>query len=106
MSILPVMGAGPNQFAWQKAKLAMAVAGKNRHYLLKDIQRRHFNAMAARCGHGRDAEPLIQSLLERAPAAVEEVNAKLPAGFPQQVVDTILGGLKSAANRLAAMPPS
>jgi serine/threonine-protein kinase HipA len=104
MSILPVVGAGPNQFAWHKAKLAMAVSGKNRHYLLKDIQRRHFNAMAARCGYGRDAEPLIQSLLERAPAAVEEVNAKLPAGFPQQVVDTVLAGLKTAAYRLAAMP--
>jgi serine/threonine-protein kinase HipA len=104
MSILPVMGPGPNQFSWHKAKLAMAVSGKNRHYLLKDIQRRHFNAMAARCGYGRDAEPLIQSLLERAPAAVEEVNAKLPAGFPQQVVDAILEGLKSAANKLASMP--
>jgi len=106
MSMLPVMGPAPNQFPWQKAKLAMAVSGKNRHYLLKDIQRRHFNAMAQKCGHGRDAEALIQSLLERAPAAVDEVNAKLPAGFPQQVVDTILGGLKSAANALAAMPAS
>ena len=106
MSMLPVMGTAPNQFSWHKAKLAMAVAGKNRHYMLKDIQRRHFNAMAPKCGYGRDAEPLIQSLLERAPAAVEEVNAKVPRGFPQQVLDTILEGLKAAANKLAAMPPS
>jgi serine/threonine-protein kinase HipA len=104
MSILPVMGDGPKQLSWHKAKLAMAVSGKNRHYLLKDIQRRHFNAMAPKCGHGDSAEALIEALLQRTAGAVAQVNAKLPAGFPQQVADKILGGLQAAAARLAEMP--
>jgi serine/threonine-protein kinase HipA len=104
VSIWPIAGGAANQLAWHKAKLAMAVTGKNRHYLLKDIQRRHFNAMAPKCGYGENAEPLIEEILERVPGAVAEVAAKLPAGFPQRVADKILGGIRDAAGRLAAMP--
>jgi serine/threonine-protein kinase HipA len=105
MSIWPIMGAAPNQLRWHKAKLAMAVTGKNRHYLLKDIQRRHFNAMAPKCGYVPNAEPLIERILGRVQGAIEEVNARLVSGFPQRVVDKIFGGLQESAARLAAMPP-
>lgn len=105
MSIWPISGNGPNQWSWHKAKLAMAVSGKNRHYLLKDIQRRHFNAMAPKCGYGESAEPLIEGILQRVPAAIAEVGAKLPAGFPQKVVDSIFAGLQESATRLEQMPP-
>ena len=37
MSIWPVEGNGPNQFSMFKAKMAMAVLGKNKHYHFKDI---------------------------------------------------------------------
>ncbi|MBI5279826.1 MAG: type II toxin-antitoxin system HipA family toxin [Burkholderiales bacterium] len=106
MSILPIMGNAPGQLRRHKARLAMAVAGKNEHYLLKDILRRHFNAMAPKCGYGNSAEPLIHAILQRVPAAIGEVNAKLPTGFPQRVADAILGGLQDSAKRLAAMPGS
>jgi hypothetical protein len=53
------------------ATLAMAVRGKNRHYLLKSIQRRHFNALAVQCGLGMDAEALIAGILASTPAVVE-----------------------------------
>ncbi|MGO4330217.1 type II toxin-antitoxin system HipA family toxin [Cupriavidus sp. 2TAF22] len=104
MSIWPVVGNGANQWSWHKAKLAMAVAGKNRHYLFKDVQRRHFNAMAAKCFHGPDAEPIIGRLLAQTPAVIVQVNAALPAGFPQKVADAILGGLEASARLLAGMP--
>jgi serine/threonine-protein kinase HipA len=104
VSILPILGDAPNQFRRHKAKLAMAVAGKNRHYKLADIQRRHFNAMAPKCGYGASAEPLIERLLQRAPGAIEEVNARLPAGFPQRVADAIFTGLQDAAGVLQQMP--
>ena len=52
LSIWPIMGEGPNKISWHNARLAMSVRGKNKHYLLKDIQRRHFNDMAAQCGLG------------------------------------------------------
>jgi len=104
VSIWPITGDGANQFRWHKAKLAMAVAGKNRHYLLKDVQRRHFNAMAAKCGYGASAEPLIQAMLERVPAAIAEVNGKLPRGFPQRVADAIFEGVRRSAGRMGEMP--
>ncbi|WP_020202541.1 type II toxin-antitoxin system HipA family toxin [Cupriavidus sp. WS] len=104
MSIWPVVGNGANQWSWHKAKLAMAVAGKNRHYLFKDVQRRHFNAMAAKCFHGPDAEAIIGRLVARTPAVIAQVNAALPAGFPQKVADSILGGLAASARLLADMP--
>lgn len=106
MSIWPVIGDGPNQWSWHKAKLAMSVSGKNKHYALKDIQRRHFNAMAPKCGYGESAEPVIEAILQRVPAAIAEVNAKLPEDFPQRVADTIFGGLQGAAAKLADMPPA
>lgn len=103
VSIWPVEGSGPGQWSWHKAKLAMAMTGKNRHYLFKDIQRRHFNVMAPQCGYGKDAEPIIGRLIERTEGVIEEVGAWLPAGFPQQVADSVFRGLKRAAGLLEGM---
>jgi serine/threonine-protein kinase HipA len=104
MSIWPVEGNGANQWSWHKAKLAMAVAGKNRHYLMRNVARRHFNAMAPLCHYGPTAEPVIQRLIGATPDVIARVAATLPRGFPQKVADRILGGLQDSANRLDAMP--
>jgi serine/threonine-protein kinase HipA len=57
LSIWPIMGEGPNKISWHDARLAMSVRGKNKHYLLRDIRRRHFNDIAAQSGFGETAEP-------------------------------------------------
>ncbi|MDB5898183.1 MAG: type toxin-antitoxin system HipA family toxin [Ramlibacter sp.] len=103
VSIWPVEGSGPNQWSWHKAKMAMAVAGKNRHYLFKDIERRHFDAMAAQCGYGRDAASIVTRLLQRTEPAISAVAGRLPAGCPAQVADAIFRGLRRSAQRLEAM---
>lgn len=104
MSALPAIGGGPNQWAWQDLKLAMALTGKNRHYHMHAVQRRHFNSTARKLGYGADAETLIQDLVARTPAVVAQVQRQLPQGFSQQVADKILGGLLEAAKALEAMP--
>ncbi len=106
MSIWPVEGSGPNQFSRHEAKLAMGLAGKNKHYQLKTIQRRHFNAMAAKCSYGPDAEDLIEQVLARTPGVIDRMSSRLPAGFPAKVADTVFAGLARSAKQLAAMPPS
>jgi serine/threonine-protein kinase HipA len=106
VSIWPIVGDGPNQLRWHKSKLAMAVHGGSKHCLLKDIQRRHFNAMALKCGYGATAEPLIEEILLRVPHAIEEVSTKLPAGHPQRVADAIFAGLRGSAAKLQRMPPA
>ena len=103
LSAYPVLGSGPNQWAAQELKLAMALLGKNRHQHMHSIQRRHFNSTARKVGYAQDAEPLLRELIARTPAAMAEVQAELPAGFSQQVVDKVLGGLLSAARALEAM---
>lgn len=104
MSAHPVIGDGPNQWAARDLKLAMALLGKNRHYLMHTIQRRHFNRTAKKVGYGETAEPLLQELVGRTPAVVAQVQNELPEGFSQQVADQILDGLHSAARALEAMP--
>jgi serine/threonine-protein kinase HipA len=103
LSIWPVMGEGPNKISWHNAKLAMSVRGSNKHYLLKNIQRRHFNAMAAQWGMGASAELLFEDILATTPAVVASVQQDLPTGFPQHVLDTILQGLMKSADQIAAM---
>ena len=104
LSIWPIIGEGSNKISWHNARLAMSVRGKNKHYLLKDIQRRHFNEMGARCGLGETAEPLIEEILAATPAVVASAQKNLPRNFPQRVLDAILKGLSQSARRLGAMP--
>ena len=104
LSIWPIIGNGANKISWHKAGLAMAVHGKSKHYLLKDIQRRHFNTMAARCGVGQSAESLITDILAATPNVIASVQKNLPKGFPEGVLVPILTGLSKSAKQLEAMP--
>ena len=104
MSAYPVLGDGPNQWSPHEIKLAMALLGKNRHYVMHEIQRRHFNSTAQKVGYGDSAEPIIEEILARTPAAIAEVRASLPEGFSQHVADSILGGLEQATQALQQMP--
>jgi len=71
---------------------------------VKNIQRRHFNAMAALCGVGETAEPLIKDIMAATPAVIASVQKDLPKGFPQHVLDSILQALMKSADQLEAMP--
>lgn len=106
MSIWPATGNGANQFSRYKAKLAMALVGKSKHYHFENIERRHFNSTAARYFQRKDAEDLIEQILSRVPHAIEAVAKKLPPGFPDKVAQTIFEGLRRSAVLLGNMPKS
>jgi len=106
MSIWPVEGNGPNQWSWYKARLAMGMWSRSKHDAFRDVQRRHFNAMAVKCSYGADAEPLIERLIERTPSVIEQVAAELPERFPARVAERIFKGLKTSAAKLDKMPAS
>ena len=59
--------------------------------------------MAPQCGYGKDAEPIIRRLIERTDDVIEQVFARLPTGFPQQVADSVFQGLKGAVGNLQGM---
>jgi len=82
----------------------MAVVGKNRHRHLLRVRRRHWNETAHACGISAGAEPWIQELLEKVEPVIQQVEVSLPTGFPETVSTAIIGGLRAAGARLAAMP--
>lgn len=100
LSAYPVMGNGANQIAPQKARMAMAVRGKNRHYNWSEIQRRHWTNTAKDCDLGPEADHVITELVDRTPAVLKQVSALLPDSFPTAVADPILQGLEKAAQQL------
>ena len=104
LSAWPIIGNGKNQLAWRNAKLAMALSGRNRHYDLATIMRRHFNATAAKCGWGENAEDIISELLARVEPAIEAVTRQLPPGFPQDVAVAIFEGVRKQVKRLEGQP--
>jgi serine/threonine-protein kinase HipA len=104
LSIWPIVGSAPNKIPLHNARLAMSVRGKNKHYLMKDIQRRHFNEMTARCGLEKSAESIIADILIATPAVVAPAQKNLPKGIPQRVLDAILKGHSKSAKPLEAMP--
>lgn len=101
MSIWPVEGAGAYQYSLHKARLAMAMLGKNKHYRFLDVQRRHFNSTAAKCFLRSDAEDIIEKVLARTQGAIEAVAARLPAGFPERVAGKIFAGIERSAKQLS-----
>jgi serine/threonine-protein kinase HipA len=103
LSYWPIIGKAPNKMSWQKVKLAMSVRGTNKHYLLKDILRRHFNQMATNSGIGDSAEPLIKAILAQTPSVIASVQRETPKGFPQEVLDPILSGLTESKRKLESM---
>ncbi len=103
ISAYPILGSGKNQLAPQKAKMAMAARGKNRHYKWSEIQARHWISTAAEVGLEATAEEDILELAEHAPSVVERASTLLPEGFPDAVSGPIFDGLLQSAERLSVL---
>lgn len=105
LSAYPLLGKVSSRISPFKARMAMAVRSKNAHWKMRDILRGHWLALGTRHGilteDGREVPLILDDLIARTPGVVAAVQGKLPAGFPEQVADSILGGLQDAANRLA-----
>ena len=99
LSAWPIIGRGPNHLSRQKARLAMAVHGKNPHWKLAEIQPRHWDDVTKRAGLG-GAQPLRAEIVEQLPDVIASVRAQLPRGFPAQVAQAIFDGMTSSAQRL------
>jgi serine/threonine-protein kinase HipA len=101
LSAWPVIGTKAHEIPPQKVKLAMAVPGERPHYLLKNIQRRHFEALGRKLGLGEEAGPMIDDMAARAAPAIEEAQRDLPRGFPQGLLERIFAGIRKSARALS-----
>lgn len=103
LSAHPVIGKGKHQIAPHKAKLAMAVRSRSNHYLLDNIQHRHWIAQAQQVGlSAKVGERLIEEVIGQTASVIDEVGGLLLAGFPMDVAEAIFKGMRRQAIRLAA----
>lgn len=99
MSVHPLIAN--KQLQQKKIKMAMALKGKNNHYLWHDIQRRHFLSMAKNANYSTQrAEELLDNMLEKVDSVIEQVSDKLPKRFPRKIYEPIFEGMKNAKNKL------
>jgi serine/threonine-protein kinase HipA len=103
MSAYPILGKSANRLAPQKARMAMAVTGKNRHYQWMEIQPRHWLTTAASVGLDSTVHEDLHNLVSQAAKVVDSVSELLPAGFPEHVASPALEGVLESANRLAEL---
>jgi serine/threonine-protein kinase HipA len=102
LSAWPITGSGGAQRHPKKLKLAMALHGKNKHYRVEEIARRHFRATAKLCGVASSMDPIISDVLTRTSSVINDVSRRLPEGFPVSVFESVTSGLQRAAARLEA----
>lgn len=98
LSAWPIIGNGPNMVSPRRAKLAMALRGKNAHYHLHEIHTRHWQALALQSGVPGAFDHMVAQVL-LVPQALDEARALLPAGFPMPVFDAINRGMRAQAER-------
>lgn len=94
LSAWPVIGKGPNEWAYQDAKLAMAVRGTRPHRHLGRISVRHWKQLATNTGVP-DAFTHMVNVVEVASEALDAVYNLLPSDFPEYVWDRVSKGVLS-----------
>jgi serine/threonine-protein kinase HipA len=93
MSVQPALDA--SQLRRNKMKFALAV-GNSRHYAVHEILPRHFLQTGAQSGIPAPVvQDLLDELLSAEQAAVSIVMEDLPTGFPEELAQSIVGGLRS-----------
>ncbi|WP_334040193.1 type II toxin-antitoxin system HipA family toxin [Burkholderia ambifaria] len=103
LSAHPIIGTRRNQLSPRRARLAMAVCGKNRHYVIADIQPRHWIAQGARVGLTEDeVRAAMTHVAARTEPAIADVASRIPADFPADVADAIFDGMRRQARKLGA----
>ncbi|MEG1422102.1 MAG: type II toxin-antitoxin system HipA family toxin [Citrobacter sp.] len=99
MSAFPIFETGG--IPLKKAKMAMALQGKNRQYHFAMIQPRHFISTAAHVGFSEDtAYKMMKEMAARTEEVIATVAAELPTDFPEQISNAIFNGLSSQAARI------
>ncbi|CAI8797004.1 MULTISPECIES: type II toxin-antitoxin system HipA family toxin [Burkholderia] len=103
LSAHPIIGTRRNQLSPRRARLAMAVCGKNRHYVIADIQPRHWIAQGARVGLTEDeVRAAMADVAARTEPAIADVASRIPVNFPADVADAIFDGMRRQARKLGA----
>ena len=99
ISAFPLFASGGVQE--KKAKMAMALEGKNRQYHVSMIQPRHFISTAEKIGFSVPKTiEMMQQMADATEQVITLVRANLPAGFPESISNAIFDGLNGQADKI------
>lgn len=102
--IYDVLSAYPpiklGQIQYEKAKFAMAI-GDNRHYKLKEIQRRHWLQTAKKANYPLgEMSRILEEVADQTSSVVDLVSKSLPDNFPSKISKPIFEGMLKASKSL------
>jgi serine/threonine-protein kinase HipA len=98
LSAWPIIGNRANLVSPRRAKLAMAIRGKNAHYHLHEIQTRHWQALALQSGVPGAFDAMVAMAL-LVPSVLDEMARQLPDKFPTKVFKPIRAGMLVQAQK-------
>jgi len=99
LSAYPLFASGGIQE--KKAKMAMALQGKNRHYHFAMMQPRHFISTARQVGFPlQRAIELMQEMAEQTKDVIRQVSVQLPKEFPAHIRTAIFDGMSQQAVKI------
>lgn len=93
------------QLQFKKLKMAMALHGKNSHYKIDGIQKRHFIETAKYAQYSETkAVRIFEQVIERIDSAIDEVAAQLPSDFPEKITQPVFEGMRNFKERMLSAP--
>ena len=98
LSMWPYFGDAPSQFRQHRAGLAMTLRARNPHKYFHTLEARHWHQLARKNG-GPAVWEAMQTLVQRVDEALREVEALLPAGFPEKTWMAVSTGMRAEAAR-------
>ena len=101
LSAWPIIGKGHDEWAYQDAKLAMAIRGSKPYRVLGRIALRHWEKLARETSVPHAFEEMVQ-LVESSDSALSRLEPRLPADFPGYVWERVASGVRTHRARFLA----
>ncbi|MFV1976926.1 MAG: type II toxin-antitoxin system HipA family toxin [Candidatus Scalindua sp.] len=94
--------AEKRQMEYRKLRMAMALNGKNKHYVWHEIMLRHWFDESKKIDFPKtDMSEIIDRVIGTVDVVLDDVSARLPDKFPDDIVTPVFSQLKRAVNKLS-----
>lgn len=101
LSAWPIIGKGHDEWAYQDAKLAMAVRGSRPYRVLERIALRHWKKLARETSVPSAFEEMVR-MVESSDNALSRLEQRLPSDFPGYVWERVASGVRNHRTRFLA----
>ena len=92
--------AEKGQIEYKKIKLAMALHGKNTHYVLHEILPRHWFAESKKVDFPEfSMQKIIDATLNNLDQVIANIKSRLPDNFPEDIANPIFEGMRKTADK-------